>query len=309
MKRFKKILFVAEQASDLCESAAEKARDLARLNGASIKVVGAVQEGPLELINRKLFGDEKDLNAIMAENLENQFVTTISGPEWEGIPMDVEILSGKLFISVIQKVVHDGFDLVIKQNNEEQGVDSVAARLLRKCPCPIWLIKSEDKKHFRKVLAAVDLSDEDEEKFSLNKKIIELAHSMAQREGGESHYLYSWYLYTESMLRGPRFNWQDDEITKFKRRVVQQGNEEMKKLYDAIHAQPSEDRIHIVEGKTEAVIAQIIEEKDIDILVMGTVGRAGIPGLLIGNTAENVIKSVKCSLMAVKPDGFVSPVS
>jgi nucleotide-binding universal stress UspA family protein len=42
---------------------------------------------------------------------------------------------------------------------------------------------------------------------------------------------------------------------------------------------------------------------------MGTVVRTGIPGLLIGNTAETVFHHVRCSVLAVKPDSFVSPVS
>ena len=43
-------------------------------------------------------------------------------------------------------------------------------------------------------------------------------------------------------------------------------------------------------------------------LVMGTVGRSGIPGLIIGNTAEKVITSIDCSVLAVKPEHFVTPV-
>jgi nucleotide-binding universal stress UspA family protein len=42
---------------------------------------------------------------------------------------------------------------------------------------------------------------------------------------------------------------------------------------------------------------------------MGTVARTGIPGLLIGNTAEGVLNQVDCSLLALKPEGFVSPVA
>ncbi len=42
---------------------------------------------------------------------------------------------------------------------------------------------------------------------------------------------------------------------------------------------------------------------------MGTVCRTGIPGLIIGNTAERVLDSVKCSVLTVKPAGFVSPIA
>lgn len=41
---------------------------------------------------------------------------------------------------------------------------------------------------------------------------------------------------------------------------------------------------------------------------MGTVARSGIPGLVYGNTAEKVLQGINCSIVAVKPDEFVSPV-
>jgi nucleotide-binding universal stress UspA family protein len=54
---------------------------------------------------------------------------------------------------------------------------------------------------------------------------------------------------------------------------------------------------------------QIIEDKKIDVLVMGTVARTGIPGFIIGNTAESVVQQLSCSLLALKPNGFISPVT
>lgn len=38
-------------------------------------------------------------------------------------------------------------------------------------------------------------------------------------------------------------------------------------------------------------------------------GRTGVPGLFIGNTAESVLHQVDCSVLALKPPGFVSPVT
>jgi len=42
---------------------------------------------------------------------------------------------------------------------------------------------------------------------------------------------------------------------------------------------------------------------------MGTVSRTGIPGLLIGNTAEVILNNLECSVLAVKPADFATPVS
>ncbi|ABM21246.1 MAG: universal stress protein [Gammaproteobacteria bacterium] len=52
----------------------------------------------------------------------------------------------------------------------------------------------------------------------------------------------------------------------------------------------------------------MVENYDIDLIVMGTVGRVGIPGLIIGNTAESILEQAKCSVLAIKPEGFKTPI-
>jgi hypothetical protein len=41
---------------------------------------------------------------------------------------------------------------------------------------------------------------------------------------------------------------------------------------------------------------------------MGTVCRTGAAGFLIGNTAETILADVTCSILALKPEGFISPI-
>ena len=67
--------------------------------------------------------------------------------------------------------------------------------------------------------------------------------------------------------------------------------------------------IHLIEGMSEAVIKQAITELNVDVLVMGSVARSGIPGLLIGNKAEKLLTTINCTVLTIKPDGFVSPVT
>jgi nucleotide-binding universal stress UspA family protein len=52
-----------------------------------------------------------------------------------------------------------------------------------------------------------------------------------------------------------------------------------------------------------------IEAEGIDLVVMGTLSRTGVAGLIAGNTAEKVFYSADCSVLAVKPPDFVSPVA
>src|SRR5262249_7150178 len=58
--------------------------------------------------------------------------------------------------------------------------------------------------------------------------------------------------------------------------------------------------------QTIGVVARRIEA---DLIALGSVGRSGIPGLFIGNTAEKVLRHCDSSILAVKPDDFISPVA
>ncbi|MBD0319672.1 MAG: universal stress protein [Gemmatimonadetes bacterium] len=57
----------------------------------------------------------------------------------------------------------------------------------------------------------------------------------------------------------------------------------------------------------EEVVSDYVVAEGVDLVVMGTVARRGIAGLLIGNTAERVLRRLPCSVLAVKPEEFAGP--
>lgn len=65
----------------------------------------------------------------------------------------------------------------------------------------------------------------------------------------------------------------------------------------------------IKEGLPEDVIPHVAKEKDAELVVIGTVGRTGLSAALVGNTAEHVIDSLDCDVLALKPDGYQSPLA
>jgi nucleotide-binding universal stress UspA family protein len=66
--------------------------------------------------------------------------------------------------------------------------------------------------------------------------------------------------------------------------------------------------IHLIQGVPGDVIPKFAEDQDIDLVVMGTLGRLSQQGMFIGDTAERILNRLECSVLAVKPAGFVSPV-
>lgn len=66
---------------------------------------------------------------------------------------------------------------------------------------------------------------------------------------------------------------------------------------------------HMVRGAPQKEIPAMAVTLQVDLVVMGTVARSGILNLLIGNTSEAIVAQLNCSVLALKPEGFVTPVT
>ncbi len=67
--------------------------------------------------------------------------------------------------------------------------------------------------------------------------------------------------------------------------------------------------VQLAEGDASYVVPEKATELGADLVVMGTLARTGIAGLLMGNTAESILMQLDCSVLTVKPPGFVSPIT
>jgi nucleotide-binding universal stress UspA family protein len=56
-------------------------------------------------------------------------------------------------------------------------------------------------------------------------------------------------------------------------------------------------------------IVRYARETDIDLIVIGTHGRSGLAHVLLGSTAEKVVRKAHCPVLTVRPEGhgFVMP--
>jgi nucleotide-binding universal stress UspA family protein len=66
---------------------------------------------------------------------------------------------------------------------------------------------------------------------------------------------------------------------------------------------------HLPKGWPRDQIPALAERIGANLAVLGTVARGGIPGLLMHNTAEILRHRLSCSVLALKPAGFVSLVT
>ena len=67
--------------------------------------------------------------------------------------------------------------------------------------------------------------------------------------------------------------------------------------------------LHMQKGEASEVIERVLETHQPGVVVMGTLARAGLKGVFMGNTAERVLGTVGGSVLAVKPRGFETPIA
>ena len=307
MDRFKNILAYA--GTDQPETAVARAALLALENKASLTLMDVVKPIPKALGMMTDVAKPEELEKLVAADRRRRLMNLLSDVSDSGLRLDAVVAIGDPATEITRRVLSDGYDLVVKTADgfspAGRMFGSVAKSLLRLCPCPVWLLKPQIHGEFDRVLAAIDVESEDKQHANLNLKILELAYSIAQRDKAELHVVSAWQLWMEDSMRRHAG---DDAIDAIRKDHEVKVHKALDELLQAPYSKSEDIHLHLRHGEPGPIIRGVADEIEADLMVMGTVCRTGVAGFLIGNTAETVIPDLTCSLLALKPDGFVSPV-
>lgn len=320
IKRFKNILYVNETDAHQT-SAMTRAVSLAKSNHANLTVLDVI---PDEVISAAaglpLNGPSaEELKAeVTANRLRN--LATLIAPFKQDIDIRLQVTTGRRFLDVIRMVLSDAVDLVIKPAENPDWMDRLFGsddmHLLQKCPCPVWLIKPSEKAGYRSVLAAVDIDPADSKPSAhdLNRTILELAGSIALSDHASLHLAHAWDPSAEQtfLIQKGISTESIDTYVRNKQAIHQKGLSSLeavlKKWVTANSRETIDPQLHLIQGSPGKLIPRLAKDLSADLVVMGTIARTGISGLIIGNTAEAVFHQLTCSILAVKPSGFKTPV-
>jgi nucleotide-binding universal stress UspA family protein len=309
MKRFKNILVILNPESE-ATVALDKAVKLARQNEARLTLFSVVEVHPD--LHRYPDSVAEHLLAPIISKQRKCLHELMKPLQADGIDVVSKVVDGISFLEIIRQVMSEDHDLVITTAEEKKVIHTrmfgaTSMHLMRKCPCPVWVVKRAQTRPYLRILAAVDPLLDETEHDLLNPLILQLAADMAREGKGELHIVHAWHLYGERYVH--ILGWTEEEIQKEKRKE----RDRRKKYFDALLGQVDitdlKPQLHLVEGYPDECIPELIVEQGIDLLIMGTVCRTGIAGFLIGNTAEEVLNQVDCSVLTVKPEGFETPVT
>jgi nucleotide-binding universal stress UspA family protein len=253
------------------------------------------------------------LTAALIGQQEQRLVSLAERVREQGVSAVTKHVRGSPYRLAIQEVISGQYDLLIKvadtlSNDWRAPRGSTDNHILRKCPCPVWLESSERSGKHKSILAAVDPNPYDEEQHALSRAILTAAVELASQTGATLHVLHAWHVLGEFFMHRVRPLISDPETDRI---VGEAFSRHAALLDDLCELVPADIKLkkHLLHQSAAPAIVELVQSEDVDLLLLGTVGRSGIPGLLIGNTAESVLGEVTCSVLAFKPSGFVSPVT
>jgi nucleotide-binding universal stress UspA family protein len=323
MKRFKNILFIT--TSDTNDNASlERAETLAANNQAELTVLDVLK--PLH-INSGLLDNslsDEELQATLFAQHQQALEEQLAPLREKSSRVRTRVAIGIPFLTIVQEVLRGGHDLVIKTAENQGLLDRLLGsndmHLLRKCPCPVWLLKPRLPEQYRRILAAVDVDsfyppEELRTRHALNCQILEMAISLALSESAELHIAQAWSATGEGTLRGIGRR-PESEVAAYVNDLKDQHEQNLAALLRETTEKLGqsaleylEPQTHSLRGSPDREIPALANRMGCDLVVMGTVARTGISGFFMGNTAETVLNQLDCSVLAIKPPGFVSPVS
>jgi nucleotide-binding universal stress UspA family protein len=307
MKRFHNILYVSHGISDEGEGL-KQALSLARNNSAMLRVLVVYPEFPKS--HQEYLGVYEDA---LTQRMQQAIASVQQAIQQPLQSVPVVVKGGRALAAlIVQDVQQHGHDLVIKQAEarpDKHGLMAIDMELLRQCPCAVWLSRPIARsRQEMQVAVAIDPQAESPGEQQLALELLRLGRSLADTCNGTLQVISCWDYEFEAFLRGSMWSRvADDELVRIVRDVEARHRADLNALLQASGVGGAVDIVHR-RGDPSVLIPQQVQTAQVDVLVMGTLARAGIAGYVIGNTAENVVQAVECSLLTLKPAGFASPV-
>ncbi|HRV81813.1 MAG: universal stress protein [Planctomycetes bacterium] len=273
------------------KSAIRQAARLARASGARVHFLYSDQHNPENEVG-------EDFDPAQGEAHLREFCAR------KGLPEASWLLSHEpAWLAIIHQVLSEGYDLVIvaKRNRSrrmDRKLGSTSMKLVRKCPCPVWVVQPDYEHDEGPILVATDLGP-------VGVEALAWGAELAQEEDRKLSVVHAMQVPLELQLGGSRLG--DVEYQKLL-------DEELDKVTHEVHSHPivramgKRAKVVISWGSPSEVILKVERKIEPSLTVLGSVGRGGIPGFLLGNTAERLVYRLESSLLVVKPKDFVCPV-
>jgi len=280
-----KTILVITNAYEEGNCSLEKAHDIAAPLGAEIDVVRFITDAngrDDNTITSQTEALKASLNSIFQDyeqkdSIKSQVVMTEDVTQW-----------------IVEYCEHNDFDLIIKAGHRSESLFHTPCdwQLIRNLSIPVLIASQQRWKCKHVVMAAVNPKSTDDVHHELNKSILEWTQKWAQTFDAELHIVYS--IPVSNVLK------QLDvvDVREYERKHRGEAEQQLAALLSDFDL--PNVHMHITAGPPEKTIPHWADELKAELVIMGSMGRQGIKGLLIGNLAEKVMHNLRTDSLIVE---------
>ncbi len=297
-------ILVFTPAEDHRNRAVGLAAALARKTGASLLLVRVIEESATWQHGPDASAAERKLRDLLVdrETRELQKIAeSIRNEEPAPLAVAVEVRWGVPWEVLIELVAQRAVDLVVKparglSHSGRVFFGATALHLFRRCPCPVWVV-GDDGDLPRRILLSIDPSL-DATRREMATKLIEWGDAVREASGAELEIASAWQAPAAELLKGV---YDGPELNDYVKDSFERAEQGLASILRESHAGPAVARCHLLAGSPRDLIPEYAEDRGFDLVVVGTLGRTGMAAELLGETAELILRGVRCSVLAISP--------
>ena len=213
----------------------------------------------------------------------------------ESIQVEATVTTGNPANEILEHVRENDIDLIVMGTHGRSGLrryltGSVAERVLRLAPVPVLTVRATEAsavgRGYSRILVPTDGSE---------RAAAAVAHAVAIADiyGGTVHAVN--VVNVGDVATGAEVGVPE----KFLQELEASGSEATESVADEARSAGVDVRTEVLTGRPKHELLTYIGDHDIDLVVMGTHGRTGLDRVLLGSTAEALVRRAEVPLLTV----------
>jgi len=298
MKHLQSIL-VGVDFSNCSKSALTQAARISRWGNATLHVVHVTEPLVITEVAEATHQSPDELRAEVVARAKEDLRAWLSEIECrEEVELHVEC--GPPINEILKKVRSVAADLLVLgvqgTTGSGEGAGTLSAKCVRKAPTKVLLVSEPHTKPYRTIVACVDFSE-------FTPTVVDQAIRLARQEKSQLHLLHVYYGPWHNLhYRAPTPQASPDFQTQYMATLEMRLGDRLK---DAEDTQGLDVECELIENRSYGRgIVEYAKQKSADLIVLGTHGSTKLRYILLGCTAERVLKELPCSILAIKPPGY-----
>lgn len=188
-------------------------------------------------------------------------------------------------------------DLLLKSTHHHSAIErsiitNTDWRLIRKCPCPLMLVKPSEWHADGSLVTAVDPLHAKADQAKLDQVLLASAKYLSVTLGAPLKVFHSFFPFVSTLFP------MGGETVEHLERIRGHHMGKMRALTGEFDI--PEDAIHLSEGDLVHNLITYVEDSNTNLLVMGALSRNFLERAIVGNTAEKILEDCPCDILVLK---------